>query len=311
MGRYWPSYAPFVRFFSSEPVAPPEARLVKRSGGDDSRSSVDVDALVREHLALVGHAVRSAMSRVPGHVSRDDLASAGMLALVLAAQRYDESQGVPFPAYASTRIRGAILDELRAMDWASRSVRRRAREVEDVRGRLAGELGRPVTDTEVAQALGIGSDELSSHQADLSRAMVASLSEMQAGGMDLLLPSRGPAPDEVLEHRERLAYLQDAVSTLPERLRIVVEGHFFNDRPMTEIAEELGVTQSRVSQLRGEALTLLRDAMNSALDPDLVPEHPRPDGAAARRRNAYFAEVAAHRTYAARVGGSPASLQTA
>lgn len=92
---------------------------------------------MREHLALVGHAVRGALSRVPGHVSRDELASAGMLALVLAAQRYDDAQGVPFTAYASTRIRGAITDELRGMDWASRSVRRRAREVEDTRGRLA------------------------------------------------------------------------------------------------------------------------------------------------------------------------------
>lgn len=262
---------------------------------------------MREHLPLVGHAVRNALARIPSHVTRDDLASAGSLALVLAAQKYDESHAVPFPAYATTRIRGAILDELRGMDWASRSVRRRAREVEDVRGKLAGQLGRPVSDVEVAQSLGISTDDLSSHQADLSRAMVASLSEMQAGGLDDLLPSGGAAPDEIIEHRERLAYLQDAVTRLPERLRVVVEGYFLHDRPMTEIAEELGVTQSRVSQLCAEALSLLRDAMNSALAPELVPAHPRPDGAAARRRNAYFAEVAAHRGYTTRLTERPAS----
>lgn len=266
------------------------------------RSPADVDALVREHLVLVGHAVRGAMARVPGHVRRDDLASAGMLALVVAAQRYDASQGVPFPAYAATRIRGAIVDELRGMDWASRSVRRRAREVEALRGRLAGELGRPVVDAEIAQALGITTTELSSHQADLSRAMVASLSEMQAGGMDDLLPSGGHAAHDIVEHRERLAYLEDAVVKLPKRLRVVVEDYFLNDRPMTEIAEEMGVTQSRVSQMRAEALVLLRDALNSSLEPDLVPRHPNPSGAAARRREAYFAEVASHRSYAARLG---------
>lgn len=272
--------------------------------GNDLRSPADVDALVREHLALVGHAVRSAMARVPGHVRRDDLASAGMLALVVAARRYDTSQGVPFTAYAATRIRGAIIDELRGMDWASRSVRRRAREVEELRGRLAGELGRPVADAEIAQALGITTDELSSHQADLARAMVASLSEMQAGGMDDLLPPGGHTPLDIVEHRERLAYLEDAVVKLPKRLRVVVEDYFLNDRPMTEIAEELGVTQSRVSQMRAEALVLLRDALNSSLEPHLVPKHPNPTGAAARRRDAYFAEVASHRSYVARLSSS-------
>jgi RNA polymerase sigma factor for flagellar operon FliA len=305
--RAWPVRAVLARLLPLPqdslklPHADPEVRRVQSYLGNDLRSPADVDALVREHLILVGHAVRGAMARVPGHVRRDDLASAGMLALVVAAQRYDASQGVPFPAYAATRIRGAIIDELRGMDWASRSVRRRAREVEEVRGRLAGELGRPVADAEISQALGITTDELSSHQADLSRAVVASLSAIQAAARDDLLPSVGHTAHDVVEQRERLAYLQDAVTLLPERLRVVIEGYFLNDRPMTEIAEELGVTQSRVSQMRAEALALLRDALNSSLEPDLVPRHPNPTGAAARRRDAYFAEVASHRSYTARL----------
>lgn len=276
---------------------------MKSIESNDLRSPADVDTLVREHLVLVGHAVRGAMARVPSHVSRDDLASAGTLALVVAAQRYDASQGVPFPAYAAKRVRGAIIDELRGMDWASRSVRRRAREIEELRSRLAGELGRPVVDSEIAQALGITTDELSAHQADLSRATIASLSEMRAGGMDDLLPSAERSTHEMVEYRERLAYLQDAVATLPERLRVVIEDYFLHDRPMTEIADELGVTQSRISQMRAEALVLLRDALNSSLEPELVPQHPHPTGAAARRRDAYFAEVASHRSYLARLSG--------
>ena len=109
----------------------------------------------------------------------------------------------------------------------------------------------------------------------------------------------------MLEHRERLAYLRDAVERLPERLRAVVEGYFFAERPMAELAAELGVTESRISQLRAEAVALLKDALNSALDPHLVTEHARPTGCAARRREAYFAEVASHRTFAARLAPAP------
>ena len=272
--------------------------------GGAGRSRGDVEELVREHLPLVGYAVRETMSRIPGHVHRDDLASAGMYALVKAAQRYDADQGVPFARYATTRIRGAITDELRGMDWASRSVRRRAREIDEVRGRLTTQFGRPPTNGEVAATLGIGVDELAASQQDLLRAMVGSLTEVSERGEEGLLPTGGPAPHEIVEHRERLAYLQDAVARLPERLRLVVEGYFLAERPMAELAEELGVSESRVSQMRAEALVLLRDALNSALEPDLVPAHPNPGGVAARRREAYFAEVASHRSYVARLGDS-------
>ena len=93
-------------------------------------SDTVIEERVRSHMALVGHIVRESMGRLPGHVSRDDLTSAGLTALVQAARSYDEERGVPFTRYAATRIRGAILDELRGIDWASRSVRRRARELD-------------------------------------------------------------------------------------------------------------------------------------------------------------------------------------
>jgi RNA polymerase sigma factor for flagellar operon FliA len=114
-----------------------------------------------------------------------------------------------------------------------------------------------------------------------------------------------------VEQRERLAYLHDAVETLPERLRVVVRGYFFAERPMAEIAAELGVTESRVSQLRAEAVSLLRDALNTALDPDLVAPPARPDGCAARRREAYYAEVASHRSYLSRLSSASVEIHTA
>jgi RNA polymerase sigma factor for flagellar operon FliA len=124
-----------------------------------------------------------------------------------------------------------------------------------------------------------------------------------------LLPTGGQTPDQVLVQRERLAYLVDAVSTLPERLRMVVTAYFFEERPMQEIAAELGVTESRVSQLRAEALILLRDGMNAHLDPDVLPAEPRPEGRIARRKAAYYAAIADASDYRARLGAAPRRAQ--
>ena len=253
----------------------------------------EVEALILQHTALVGHIVRETMSRVPSHVDRDDLTSAGLLALVQAAQAFDAERGVPFNRYAATRIRGAIVDELRSIDWASRSVRRRARELDATRSQLATALGRPATHAEVADAAGLSVGEVTGNGDDIARAQVLSLHAAEDDGIGDTLVGNAPDPQGALEHGERLTYLAEAVAELPERLRLVVEQYFLNERPMAEIAATLGVSESRISQLRAEALVLLRDALNHELDPDLLPTQTRPDGCAAKRREAYFAAVAA------------------
>jgi RNA polymerase sigma factor for flagellar operon FliA len=285
----------------------PKGTLPSTAPAPRSRPPVaDVDGartqeLVATNLALVGHLVRRTLSRVPGHVSHDDLTSAGMFALVQAAQAFDEGRGASFATYASVRIRGALLDELRGLDWASRSVRRRARQVDDAVGRISGALGRPAEPREVAAALGIGVEELAAHREDLARASVLSLQAFEDRSVDEVLPAQTLTPVDIIEERERVAYLHDAVERLPERLRVVVRGHFFEDRPMLAIAEQLGVSESRVSQLRAEAVVLLRGALVAALDPDLVERAERPEGCATRRRETYYASVAAHRSFAARL----------
>jgi RNA polymerase sigma factor for flagellar operon FliA len=269
------------------------------------------DDLVTATLPLVGHVVRQTLSRVPRHVTRDELMSAGMLALVQAASSFDPERGVSFGAYAATRIRGAIIDELRGLDWASRSVRRREREVEESRNTLATALGRVPTDQELAQALGVSVDELGRHREDISRAAVLSLNGFAEADADDLLPAVGLTPERVLEQRERIAYLRDGVANLPERLRVVVEGYYFADRPMAELAEELGVTESRVSQLRAEAVALLKGALVAALDSDPERDIESPKGCAARRKEAYYASVAAHRSFTARLAATEAGTYTA
>jgi RNA polymerase sigma factor for flagellar operon FliA len=260
------------------------------------------EELVRSHLPLVGYAVRDLCRRLPGHVRRDDLESAGMAALAMAARSFQEERGVPFGRYASRRISGALLDELRSHDWASRSVRRRTREQDDAASALAAKLGRPATPSEVAASLGVTVDELDAHSQDVHRSVVLSFQAVvEASGVDTVLPSPEPTPDQVLLDRERAAYLHDAVATLPERLRTVVVGVFFEERPMAEIAAELDVTESRVSQMRGEALTLLRAGMQSQLTPEALPAEERPDGRVARRKEAYYAAIAARSDFRARL----------
>ncbi len=265
-----------------------------------SETNPTSDELIESHMALVGHIVRETMVRIPAHVNRDDLTSAGLAALVQAGQGFDAERGVPFARYAATRIRGAILDELRSIDWASRSVRRRARDLDETRSRLAGALGRVPSDAEVASALGMTVEEVAANHDDIARAQVLSLDGSQDNTYAETLASTSPSPEQLVEHREELTYMVEAVAELPERLRVVVQEYFLAERPMAEIAEQLGVSESRVSQMRAEALVLLKDAINAQLAPEMVTAPARPDGCAARRREAYFAAVAARHAVGAR-----------
>ncbi|MBO3130038.1 sigma-70 family RNA polymerase sigma factor [Dermatophilus congolensis] len=276
------------------------------SAASSTESSVDIDELCRVHLPLVHFEVRSIGSRLPSHVYMDDLVSAGMAALAAAARSFDPSLGVPFGRYAVRRIRGALLDELRSADWATRSLRSKVRRRDAVHDELAAKLGRRPEVGEVAQALGVSVSELEKLDADLHSSVVLRLDVITDGaggdgsGVDALLPSSVATPEATLLARERRAYLRDAVAVLPERLRVVVRGCFFEDRPMRELAEELGVTESRISQMRAEALKLLRDGMNSQLSPEMLESGGR-GGAVARRKAAYYAQVAARSNYRERL----------
>jgi RNA polymerase sigma factor FliA len=245
---------------------------------------------VRKHMPLVGHLVREMLARVPTHISRDDLLSAGYAALVAAARSFDDQRGVPFPRFAAARIRGALLDELRGLDWASRSVRQKARRTDGARQSLTAELGRTPTVAEVADRLGCRVEDIESADDDVHRAVLFSLQGFATATVDDLVTEPGAGPEELLLRRERLGYLRDAVEALPERLRAVVVGYFFEERSMADIAAELGVTDSRVSQLRSEALGLLRDGLNAHLDPALAAK-PARDGCVARRRAAYYDRI--------------------
>jgi RNA polymerase sigma factor for flagellar operon FliA len=245
--------------------------------------------------------------RIPRHVCRTDLVSAGMAGLAQAAKSYQPDRGVTFQRFASSRIRGAILDELRARDWASRSVRAKARDLAQTTDQLTARLGRQPSAAEVATAMGASSEELDAINTDVYRALVLNLDALPVEGKgEENLFSGTSAPDEDVLDNEKRAYLVAAVDNLPERLRRVVVGYFFEELPMQVLAEELGVTDSRISQMRAEALVLLRDAINAQLDPDLVPDEP--SERVAKRRYAYYAAVAAHDDYRRRLDPAAGQL---
>jgi RNA polymerase sigma factor FliA len=262
------------------------------------------EALIRDNMALVGHMVREMLFKVPAHVHRDDLASAGYAALVTAARAYDEGRGIPFGRFAAMRVRGALLDELRSMDWASRSVRARARRAETARAELTAQLGRTPSAQELAELLGVAVGELSNVDDDVQRAAVLSLQGFAAGTAEDLVTEPALNPEEMLLHRERIGYLHDAVAVLPERLRYVVEASFLQERPLSEVAASLGVTESRVSQLRTEALALLKDGLTTHMDQQEAATVR--DGCVARRRAVYAAQIATRSTMSTRLGATDA-----
>ncbi len=223
------------------------------------------NARIEQALPLVRHVVFQVAVHFPRHVDREDLARAGALGLVEAARRYDESRGVPFERFAAQRIRGAILDSVRAADWAPRSVRTLARKLEATEQRLATELGRVPNKDEMANSLGVSRAELARLQDRLFRSVVLALDHETTDGsdedltlVDILSDEGAVEPSVELETREMHAYLRDAVKLLPERQRIVVSGYFLDGKTSRELADFLGVTESRVSQIRSEALKALK-----------------------------------------------------
>lgn len=265
---------------------------------DAQCSSSSEEALVRQHLSLVHHLVSATRGRLPIHVSSDDLTSAALVGLLRAARAFDPDQGVPFPAYATTRIRGAILDELRSLDWATRGVRARARSLQAA----ADELGTGVL--AAATAAGLSRDEAARVLADVERATVLSFDGFLDAG-DSVGPIDQVSPEDVLLGRERDGYLRDAVDALPERLRHVIVGYFFEDRPLEELGAELGVSASRASHMRAEALSLMHEAMARALDEPDVAAVSKATGVVARRRAAYCESMASASDHRSRLDRQP------
>ena len=230
------------------------------------------DRLILTYAPLVKYVAGRLGSGLPAHVDEGDLVSYGLLGLIGAIERYDPERDIKFETYAMARIKGAIIDELRALDWVPRSVRSRAREIERAITELEARLGLAPTDEEIAGKLSITVEELEESLTDISRSSIAALDELwsatgegdQVSLLDTLEDTTGPKPAEALDETELREALADAIARLPEREKLVVTLYYYEELTLREIGEVLGVTESRVSQLHTKAVLRLKARLAGA-----------------------------------------------
>ncbi|HTI34798.1 MAG TPA: FliA/WhiG family RNA polymerase sigma factor, partial [Miltoncostaea sp.] len=236
-------------------------RRYKDTGDPASR-----DRLILTFAPLVKYVAGRMNSHLPAHVEESDLISYGLMGLIGAVERYDPGRQVKFETYAVTRIKGAIIDELRSLDWVPRSVRARSREIERKATELEHKLQRAPTDEELAEALGMEMHEFQAAITQIANSSIIALDEtwsVSSGGeslslIDTITVLRPSNPSELLVVTELRDTLADAIARLPEREKIVIALYYYDGLTLREIGEVLGVTESRVSQLHTKAILRLK-----------------------------------------------------
>jgi RNA polymerase sigma factor for flagellar operon FliA len=242
------------------------------------RYKMDGDAGARERLVVAySPMVKFVAGRLgaglPSHVDDADLISYGLMGLIGSIERFEPERGIKFETFAMTRIRGAIIDELRSLDWVPRSVRSRAREIEAAQAKLEHELQRAPSEAELAAKLEISEDELQTSLLEIANSSVYALDELwtvsdssgdQVSLLDTISDPRADDPQESLASSEIKDRLTEAIASLPEREQLVVALYYYENLTLREIGEVLGVTESRVSQLHTKAVMRLKSGLQAA-----------------------------------------------
>jgi RNA polymerase sigma factor for flagellar operon FliA len=237
----------------------------------DERDVRARDRLVLSYAPMVKYLACRKVRELPAHCDIEDLVSSGLVALLRAVDLYDPTKG-SFESYAWTRVSGAMIDELRAQDWAPRSVRRSGREIERARGRCLARTGRPPTDSELADELNIQLEELRTKLARLDRAEIGSLNTLawdnEVSAIEVIDTLEAPAgvddPETIALANERSRAVRKAISRLPERQQQIVTMLYYWEMPGAEVARVLGVSESRVSQIMGS----IRATLSQRIDAD-------------------------------------------
>jgi len=224
------------------------------------------DYFVRQYAPLVKYVAGKVAIGMPNNVEFDDLVGFGVFGLFDAIEKFDPEKHVKFKTYAVTRIRGAIFDELRTIDWVPRSVRQKTREVEDAIRKLEASLGRAATDEEIARAMHMGLGEFHHLMLKISGTSVLSLNEVWYAGedndkMSIVESIESPNslnPDHIVEKEEVKRIIVEAINELPEKEKKVLVLYYYEDLTLKEIGEVLEVTESRISQLHTKAILRLR-----------------------------------------------------
>jgi RNA polymerase sigma factor FliA len=238
-------------------------RRYKEDGDEKAR-----ERLVVAYSPMVKFIAGRLASGLPSHVEESDLISYGLIGLIGAIERFDPGRDIKFETFAAARVKGAIIDELRALDWVPRSVRARAREVEKAHAALEAKLQRSPTDEEMAERLEVTVDEFQSMLLDIANSSVLALDDLwtfadpegagQASVLDTIQDPDGVDPEFEAQGSELKDRLADTIEGLPERERLVIALYYYENLTLREIGEVLGVTESRVSQLHTKAVLALR-----------------------------------------------------
>ena len=245
-------------------------RRYKASGDERAR-----ERLVVAYSPLVKYVAGRMSSGLPAHEEESDLISYGLTGLISAIERFDLSREIKFETYAITRIRGAIIDELRTLDWVPRSVRARARDIERANMKLEAKFQRAPTDEEMATELGMSTTEFQEALLQISHSTIVALDELwnvsdssgdQVSLLDTLPDRDAPDPQALVDQGELRDRIADAIAALPEREKLVIALYYYENLTLREIGEVLGVTESRVSQLHTKAVLRLRSKLGSELD---------------------------------------------
>jgi RNA polymerase sigma factor for flagellar operon FliA len=237
-------------------------RRYKSNGDTNAR-----ERLVVAYSPLVKYVAGRMASGLPAHVEEADLISYGLVGLISAIERFELEREIKFETYAITRIKGAIIDELRSLDWVPRSVRARARQIERANAKLEGKLQRPPSDEEMAAELELTLQEFHDALLQISNSTIAALDELwtvsdasgdQVSLLDTLADPDAPDPAALMDQTEMKDRVADAIARLPEREKLVVALYYYENLTLREIGEVLGVTESRISQLHTKAVLRLR-----------------------------------------------------
>ena len=235
------------------------------------------EALILNYSPLVKYVAGRVAVGLPANIEQADLVSYGIFGLIDAIEKYELDRGIKFETYAISRIRGAIIDELRAIDWVPRSVRYKAREVEKAYSALENKLKRPPSDTEIAGEMGVSTDELNNIYTQLSSVSLVALDELMSveGGqgdklslVETLEDTRTTGPVESIETAEMKNILTGAINRLPEREKIVITLYYYEGLTLAEIGKVLGVTESRVCQMHTKAVLAMRGKISEATEPE-------------------------------------------
>jgi RNA polymerase sigma factor for flagellar operon FliA len=230
------------------------------------------EQLLMEYLPMVRRMATRFLGTLPRSVRLDDLVSAGVMGLLASIDNFDPTLGIKFETYAMTRIRGAMVDSLRELDWVPRSIRAKARKLEQAVEQITNRLGRSPEDAELAEHLGLDVEEYRSLLDEVNVAVLLSLDDTLKGqdGSESSLSDSTPdvtltAHDERLEEQEVRGLLVDGLRDMPEQERLVVALYYYEELTLKEIGEILGLTESRVSQIHSKALLVLRAKVRTRL----------------------------------------------